>query len=111
MEQLSPFVTREGNTAVFLPGEDITASVAPELRILLKNLVAEGIRDLVFDLTNVRVVDSSGIGLLVAAHNSLSRLGGKVEVIHASADLVELFKAFRLDKHFTVSGLEEVGTV
>jgi len=108
MEPSSPFVTREGTKAVFLPGEDITASVTSELRVLLKNLVAEGIRDLVFDLANVRVVDSSGIGLLVAAHNSVSRLGGKVEVIHASPDLVELFKAFRLDKHFSITGMGPV---
>ena len=106
MEQLSPFVTYEGSKAVFLPGEDITASATPAMRSLLKSLVADGIRHLVFDLTNVRVVDSSGIGLLVATHNSLSRLDGKVEVIHASANLVELFKAFRLDKHFTISGMD-----
>ncbi len=102
----TPMVSREGEKAVIRLTGDITASNAPELRVMLKNLVAEGTRDLVIDLTSVRVVDSSGIGLLVAAHNSLSRLGGRFGVVQVSNDLVELFKAFRLDKHFSISKKE-----
>ncbi len=105
MEQV-PIVSREGEKASLLLSADIIASNAPDLRNVLKNLVADGVRELVIDLANVRVVDSSGIGLLVAVHNSLSRLGGKMSVIHTSNDLVELFKAFRLDKHFTISKSE-----
>jgi anti-anti-sigma factor len=105
MDQM-PMVSRDGDKTVLCLTGDITATNAPELRLLLKNLIADGARELVIDLINVRVVDSSGIGLLVAGHNSLSRLGGKLAVIHASNDLVELFKAFRLDKHFSISKTE-----
>ena len=101
--QNKPQFDREGERATFKPGGNLTAAAAPELRSMLKTMVAEGVRYLVVDLTEVDVVDSSGIGLLVAAHNSLSRLGGEMTVIHVSADLVDLFKSFRLDKHFSIS--------
>jgi anti-anti-sigma factor len=102
--QPQPLITREGKKAILRPGEDITASNVPDLRAVLKSLVAEGVRDLEIDLVQVQIVDSSGIGLLVAAHNSLNRLEGQLVVTHASINLLELFKSFRLDKHFSVTG-------
>ena len=50
-----------------------------------------------------------GIGLLVAIYNSLSRLEGKMVVINVSPELLGLFKAFRLDKHFPVTGTPGIG--
>jgi anti-sigma B factor antagonist len=105
--QLNPLFTLEGNKAVFKPAEDITASNAAGLRESLKTLVNEGVRTLVFDLENVKVIDSTGFGLIVAVHNSLARLDGELTVVQASRDLLELFKTFRLDKHFKVSGVVE----
>lgn len=93
----------------YKPEGDITASTAPMIRVDLKNLIAEGIRDLVIDIANTRVIDSSGIGLLVATHNSLLRLNGKLTIKNVSQDLLELLKAFRLDKHFSISGDPRLG--
>jgi anti-sigma B factor antagonist len=98
-------ITREGEKYMIKPGGDITASNVPEIRTSLKNLIGEGGRDLTIDLIDTHVIDSSGIGLLVAIYNSLSRLEGKVTVINATPELLGLFKAFRLDKHFPVSGI------
>jgi anti-anti-sigma factor len=50
------------------------------------------------------MVDSSGIGLLISAHNSLKKVGGQLAVIHASADVLELFQTMRMHQHFSVSG-------
>ena len=88
---------------------DLTASTAPMIRVDLKNLIAEGVRELVIDMVNTRVIDSSGIGLLVATHNSLMRLNGKLTIKNVSQDLLELLKAFRLDKHFSISGDPKLG--
>ena len=44
------------------------------------------------------------IGLLVAAHNSLSKTGKALEVINVSDDLFGLFRTLRLDQHFIISG-------
>jgi len=98
-------VTREDNKATVRPaGDAIVAATIGELRSELRAVLEQGARELVLDLADIRMVDSSGLGLLMAAHNSVSRAGGRLAVIHASAELVELFQAMRLHQHFSVSG-------
>jgi anti-sigma B factor antagonist len=105
--QFEPKVTRNGVEARLAPRCDITAANVAELRGVMKSLLGEGIQKMVFDLEDVKVIDSSGIGLLVAAFNSLSRQGGNLEVVNASADLINLLIAFRLDRHFPIHGAVE----
>lgn len=88
---------------------ELTASNAPLIRIELKNLIADGVRELVVDMADTRVIDSSGIGLLVATHNSLTRLSGHLSLKNVSHELLEMLKAFRLDKHFKISGDPRLG--
>ena len=98
-------VTREDNKAVLRPGgDDIVAASIPELRSKMRAIVEEGVREVVVDLTGVHMVDSSGIGLLISAYNSLRKVGGRLAVIHASADLLELFQTMRMHQHFSVTG-------
>jgi anti-anti-sigma factor len=98
-------VTREENKAVIRPvGDSIVAASIPELRSKMREMVEEGVRDMVIDLTDVQIVDSSGIGLLIAAYNSLRKVGGRLAVINASADILELFQTMRMHQHFSVSG-------
>jgi serine/threonine-protein kinase RsbW len=102
--QTEPKVTRSAEEACLAPGADIIAASVSEMRLLMKGLLEDGVHRLVIDLTDVKVIDSSGIGMLVAAHNSLSRQGGELSVIHASEELLDLLRAFRLDRHFSISG-------
>jgi anti-anti-sigma factor len=98
-------VTRDNNKTTVRPdGQDIVAATLPELRAKMREIVAEGARQLVIDLAAVRMVDSSGIGLLISAHNSLQKAGGQLAVIHASAEILELFETLRMHQHFSVSG-------
>jgi anti-sigma B factor antagonist len=98
-------ITREDNKAIVRPaGEDIVAASIPELRSKMRGIVEEGVRDLVIDLTDVRMVDSCGIGLLISAYNSLRKVGGSLSVIHASAEILQLFRTMRMHQHFSVSG-------
>ncbi|HTS46530.1 MAG TPA: STAS domain-containing protein [Bryobacteraceae bacterium] len=98
-------VTREGHKVVVRPaGDSIVAASIPELRSTLREIVGQGVEDLVIDLAEVHMVDSGGIGLLVAAFNSLRKTGGRLALIHASAELLELFQTMRMHQHFSVSG-------
>jgi anti-anti-sigma factor len=92
------------NRAIVRPEGDVVAAFVPELRSRLLDLVRAGARQLVLDLSNVQMVDSLGLGLLISAHNSLLKVGGKLSVVHASADVLDLFKTMRLHQHFSVSG-------
>jgi anti-anti-sigma factor len=98
-------VTREDNKTVVRPaGDNIVAATIPELRSKMREIVEQGVHELVVDLTDVQMVDSSGIGLLISAYNSLRKVGGSLAVIHASAELMELFQTMRMHQHFSVSG-------
>jgi anti-sigma B factor antagonist len=98
-------VTREDNKAIVRPaGDNIVAASIPELRSKMRGIIGEGVRELVLDLTDVHMVDSSGIGLLISAYNSLRKVGGRLAVIHASAEILELFHTMRMHQHFSVSG-------
>jgi anti-anti-sigma factor len=95
-------IERNGNQAVITPPEPVTVAFARELRPQLRQLIADGVSQIVIDLSNVDLVDSSGIGLLIATHNSLTKAGGGLRVIGVSSDVEHLFKVMRLDRHFTV---------
>jgi anti-anti-sigma factor len=97
-------VRQEGTKAVVEPAGDMVALTASELRPVLRQLVQEGVRDLVVDLCRVTMMDSSGLGLLIATHNSLRKVGGVLAVVHASDDVLELFRSMRIQQHFSVNG-------
>jgi anti-anti-sigma factor len=98
-------ITREEDKAVIRPaGDSIVAASIPELRLKMRGILDEGVRELVVDLTGVEMVDSSGIGLLISAHNSLRKAGGKLAVTHASAEILALFRTMRMHQHFSITG-------
>ena len=82
--------------------KDIIASMAADFRDKLLKLVKEGIEELTLDLRQVEMVDSVGLGVIIAAHNSLRGIGGKLTVKNVSSDIYRLFKTMRLDQHFEV---------
>jgi len=89
---------------VFQPEGDIVAASANELRGKLRDLVNNGARQLVIDLEKTKMVDSVGLGLLIASHNSLQKVGGQLSIVRASADILELLTTMRIHQHFSVSG-------
>jgi anti-anti-sigma factor len=97
-------VSAPPNSAVATPDGDLVAATLPPLRARLTEMVASGILHLTLDFRHVGMVDSMGIGLLVSAHNSLRKAGGALTVIHASKDILDLFRAMRIQQHFSASG-------
>jgi anti-anti-sigma factor len=93
----------EGKTVV-KPTFDIVATSLPELRDVLKLAIDEGAENICVDLSHVTMIDSMGLGLIIATHNSLNKCGGKLSVINVSRDVYDLFRNMRLDKHFSVIG-------
>jgi anti-anti-sigma factor len=96
-------VSNEVDIATIDPEGDLVAAKLPVLRSRLRAMVNLGILHLTMDLSGTKMVDSAGIGLLIAAHNSLKKAGGELTVIHASKDILELFRTMRINQHFSVS--------
>lgn len=95
---------QEITTAQFQPEGDLVSPKLPAVRDKLRELVAAGVVHMTIDLAGTQMVDSAGIGLLISAHNSLKKAGGELSVIHASKDILELFRTMRIHQHFAVSG-------
>jgi len=97
-------VIEESSRVSIRPDGDVVAASVPALRSTMRDAVAKGARELIVDLANVQMVDSMGIGLLISAHNSLHKQGGRLQVIHASREILDLFRTMRIHQHFSVSG-------
>lgn len=97
-------ITEKDGQTMVQPAGDVTASSAPELRTALKGAIAAGARKLTVDFSNVQMLDSAGIGLLIAAHNSLAKVSGELSVVHASQEIMDLLQMMRIHQHFSVSG-------
>ena len=96
-------VTRKEQAAIVHPAGDVVAALVPELRSALRGALASGVREITIDFSRVRMVDSTGLGLLISAHNSISKVGGKLAVIHASQEILGLFRSMRIHQHFSIS--------
>jgi anti-anti-sigma factor len=86
------------------PGCNITASIADEFRSELHALVQEKPEQITIDMSGVEMVDSVGIGVMIAVHNSLTKNGGTLKIKNADKNIKNLFSTMRLDRHFSVEG-------
>ena len=83
---------------------DLIAALIPDLQAALKQHLSQGLDEIVFDLAATVMLDSSGIGLLIATSNSLARLQGRVQVINVSPDILQLLQSMRLASRLNASG-------
>ena len=88
--------------STFTPGCDIVAAVTDTIKVELRALVSQSSGVFTIDLNGVDMIDSKGIGLLIATNNSLTGQGRQLRIIHASPDLIDLFRVMRLDRHFLI---------
>ncbi len=97
-------IVRDGSRGILKLESNLVASAVDDLRVLVKNTIKEGVKELTIDLSGISVVDSMGIGFLISAHNSLLKIDGKIEVINVAGEIMDLFKSMRLDQHFSLKG-------
>ncbi len=97
-------VIREPGKVRIKPAGDIVASTVPKFKQELIPLVEERPGELIIDLVGVEMIDSLGLGVMIAAHNSVKKAGGKIVLVNASRDIQRLFNTMRLDRHFTIMG-------
>ena len=88
------------------PGKDIVASMADDFRKKLIKAIEQGIKSITIDFNGVEMVDSIGLGVIIAAHNSLKDAGGSLNMKNVSADIYNLLRTMRLDQHFEVSAVK-----
>jgi anti-sigma B factor antagonist len=89
-------------TTLYIRGE-LDALSAGELRPLLDSIVAEGRLDVTVDLSQLRLVDSSGVGALVSLYKRVRAGGGRVVFVNVGSQPLVIFKLLRLDVVFELN--------
>lgn len=83
---------------IILQEEKLTSTVAPELKSKFVMLNAQGIDNVILDLSEVQYADSSGLSSLLRANSMFEQAGG-IFVLCALTDHVEkLIKITHLDR-------------
>ncbi|MBM7613529.1 anti-sigma F factor antagonist [Alkaliphilus hydrothermalis] len=89
----------DNKLVIKLDGE-LDHHVAENIRVELDEMIEKKrIKYLIFDLSNLRFMDSSGIGVIMGRYKNISKIGGKVAVIEAQE---------KIDKIFALSGLYRI---
>ncbi len=83
-------------------GPRLTAQNVPALRETLRGRIAQGAPGIRLDCSQLESIDSMGIGLLVATHNSLSKLGCALSLGGVRYEVYQLLTLMRLDKYFSI---------
>lgn len=80
---------------------EIDMATAPQLRDLLERLVSAGSRRIVLDCRELEFLDSSGIGVLVAARNRMGD-GGELVIDSPSAHVLKVLEITGVSEHLSV---------
>ncbi|WP_027000344.1 STAS domain-containing protein [Eisenibacter elegans] len=82
--------------------ERLDATVSPEVKATFISLNAEGMRNLVLDLSEVKYVDSSGLSALLIANRLCSDAGGSLILAALTDHVMKLIKISQLEKVLTL---------
>lgn len=96
-------ISIDNNTPTINFNSDIIATFVDVIKPEVAELVSK-YQNIVFDLSEVEMVDSIGIGFLVATFNSLKNREGTLTIKNLSPELTDLFKSMNLHKHFILDG-------
>ena len=78
---------------------ELDHAMARDIRDQIDERIGGDIRKLIFDLSGLEFMDSSGIGLIIGRYKLMRRLGGSVAVFGSNA---------RIDGIFEMAGLYQL---
>jgi anti-sigma B factor antagonist len=92
----------DGVSVVELDGRIVLGEESNSLREKLKSLIAEGKKKIVLNMAEVKFIDSSGLGTLIAAHLSAKNHGASVRLCHLGDKFHEIMQMTKLLTVFDV---------
>ena len=88
---------------VVTPETDIVGNATYVLKKELATLVRGEQLRITMDMTNVTMIDSLGIGVLVATRNLVRQTNGEFQIINLSKDLIRLFSDMQIIEFLNAS--------
>jgi len=91
----------DGITVVTLPGETLEAGTTHEFKQHIAPVLKSHAK-VVFDVSRLRFVDSSGCGALLHCLRTMEKNGGTLKICCASKQLDTLFRLIHLDSKLEI---------
>jgi len=98
----------DGTSVVTLDGRIVLGEESKSLRENLKGLIAEGKKQIVLNMDDITYIDSTGLGILVAAYVSAKTQGATLKLSNLGKRFNELLQLTKLVTVFEVCNTEAV---
>jgi anti-sigma B factor antagonist len=95
-----------GTSVVTLDGRIVLGDEGDALREKLKHLIAEGKKQIVVNMKDIRSIDSAGLGTLFAAHLSARAEGASLKLCDVGTKFQEVLQTTRLATVFQICNTE-----
>jgi len=89
-----------------IPGETLDAGSAKEFKTAAAPMLTSGAR-VIFDLSGLRFIDSSGLGALLSCLRQLNGVGGDLKLCGTSKPVRALFELVRMHRVFELCNTSE----
>jgi anti-sigma B factor antagonist len=94
--------TDNGEGTVLKIEGTLDAVTAPELRSVVDELVSSNRKEVTLDLSALRLIDSSGVGVIVSLFKRVRAYQGQVRIVGLRDQPRAIFRLLRLDRVFPV---------
>jgi anti-sigma B factor antagonist len=85
------------------PGEDLVGSMVEDFKGKLLKIINQEIKELSIDMKDVKDIDSTGLGVLIAAKNSLDQSGGQLNLKNVSENVEIFLQVLGLESYLNVN--------
>lgn len=98
---------KDGVAIIRLSGKLMGGPDADVIRDTVRNCLAEGNKNILLDLGDVSWVNSTGLGILIASHITVTNAGGTIKLMRVSRRIDSLLMVTKLNTIFEVHDSEE----
>ncbi len=92
----------EGVVVLRLEGNILAGGTASEVHATVHEELERGNRNFVLDLSGTKLINSSGIGILISALTAARNQGGDVRLAAVSEKVAHILEMMRLDRVFQI---------
>ncbi len=90
-----------GVPVITLEGE-IDLSTSAKFKETVYEIIESGRKDIVIDLNGLEFMDSTGLGVVVAALKKTRMEGGSIKIVCSKRNIMKVFTVTGLDKVFSI---------
>ncbi|HMQ21980.1 MAG TPA: STAS domain-containing protein [Planctomycetota bacterium] len=85
----------------------VTDALKENLKELIGSKIEEGFQHFVLNLDNVKIIDSCGVGLVIAANNLTAARSAKLYLTNIKPFIIKIFDIMRISKHLNIFETED----